>query len=221
LLALAISLPAQSPRAAAPVDLTGTWVSIVTEDWRYRMATPPKGDYPSVPLNADGKKLASAWDSAKDPAEACKNFGPGYLMRQPGRIRISWQDDNTLKLESDAGSQTRLFSFGARAGAGTLQGESRASWEFAGGRRGKDGGGSLKVVTSKAQPGHLQPNGVPFSPNAVFTEYYHRTAESNGDSWLLITILVDDPQYLTGPFQRSSHYKKVADSSGWSPSPCR
>src|SRR5580700_10529439 len=76
-----------APKAGAPVDLTGYWVSIVTEDWRYRMVTPAKGDYASVPLNAEARKIADAWDPAKDEAagEACKSYGAAGLMRVPGR----------------------------------------------------------------------------------------------------------------------------------------
>ena len=100
-------------RSAAPVDLTGQWVSVVTEDWRWRMVTPPKGDYASVPLNPEGRKAADAWDLSADNAAGnqCRAFGAAGLMRMPTRVRISWQDDNTLKLESDAGQQTRLFRF--------------------------------------------------------------------------------------------------------------
>ena len=208
---------AQSAKTVAPVDLTGTWVSVVTEDWRYRMVTAKKGDYPSIPLNAEGKKVADSWDGA----ESCKAFGAGNIMRQPGRVKISWENDTTLKVETDAGTQTRLFSFGAPSGAGTLQGESKASWDFAGGRKGKGAGGSLKVVTSKMLPGFLQSNGVPYSANAVVTEYFHRTQEANGDSWLVVTTLVEDSQYLTGPFQRSTHFKKIPDGQGWSPTTCQ
>src|ERR1700693_5592325 len=93
---------AQTDKAAAPVDLTGYYVSVVTEDWRFRMMTPAKGDYPSIPLNADGRKLADAWNPANDEAEGnqCKAYGVGGVMRMPGRIHITWQDDNTLKLET-------------------------------------------------------------------------------------------------------------------------
>ena len=41
-----------SARDRAPIDLTGYWVSYVTENWRYRMVTPAKGDYQGVQLNA-------------------------------------------------------------------------------------------------------------------------------------------------------------------------
>src|SRR5438093_3043070 len=103
--------PQRTPQEAAPIDLTGYWVSVVTEEWRWRMMTPPKGDYTSVPLNPEGRRLADMWDLAKDEAAglACKAFGVGNIMRMPGRLHISWQDDMTLKLEFDAGTQTRLL----------------------------------------------------------------------------------------------------------------
>src|SRR2546430_1421165 len=106
--------PPQTARAAAPIDLTGYWVSMVTADWRFRMMTPPKGDYTSMPLNPEGRKVADAWDPAKDEAagEQCRSYGAPALMRVPGRLHITWQDDRTLKLETDAGTQTRLFHFG-------------------------------------------------------------------------------------------------------------
>ena len=69
--------------------------------------------------------------------------------------------------------------------------------------------------------GYLQKNGVPYSGNAVLTEYFSRTLEPNGDSWLILTSIVDDPQYLTGPFIRSTHYKKLPDTNtAWEPEPC-
>src|ERR1700704_1095378 len=79
-------------KPSAPVDLTGYWVSIVTEDWRYRMVTPVKSDYPSIPLNPEGRKVADAWDPAKDEGAGnqCKSYGIGNIMRQPGRVHITW-----------------------------------------------------------------------------------------------------------------------------------
>src|SRR5690242_2434080 len=219
----------QTPKAAAPIDLTGYWVSVVTEDWRFRMMTPAKGDFPSIPLNPEGRKLALAWDPAKDEAagEACKSYGPGNLMRMPGRLHITWQDDNTLKVEADNGTQTRLFHFGRPqppAGAPDWQGFSVAQWEFAGGGRGRGGpvqGGDLKTVTTRMRPGYLQKNGVPYSADAVITEHFDLLSrEANGDQWMIVTTLVDDPQYLNQPFQRSTHFKRLADGSGWDPMPC-
>ena len=65
--------PPPTPQAAAPIDLTGYWVSVVTEDWRWRMVTPPKGDFASVPLNAEGTKVGNSWDPATDGS--CLAYG--------------------------------------------------------------------------------------------------------------------------------------------------
>ncbi len=214
----------QAPKAAAPIDLTGYWVAVVTEDWRYRMVTPAKGDYASVPLNPEGRKVADTWDPAKDEMEGnqCKSYGAPAIMRVPGRVHITWADDNTLKVEMDAGTQTRTFYFGATKGqGGDWQGISQASWDLVGGGRGRaPAGGSLKVVTTKFKAGYLRKNGVPYSENATLTEYYDITNEPNGDHWLVVTTIVDDPKYLQQPFITSTHFKKQADASGWNPTPC-
>src|SRR5579863_5387341 len=106
--------PPANPKAAAPIDLTGYWVSLVTEDWRYRMVVPAPGDYQGVPMTPAAIKVARTWDPAKEvaPADQCMAYGAPTLLRQPGRLHITWQDDNTLKMEADAGKQTRLFHFG-------------------------------------------------------------------------------------------------------------
>jgi hypothetical protein len=216
-------------RAAAPIDLTGTWVSVVTEDWRWRMRTPPKGDYASVPLNDAGTKAADAWDPARDTAagEQCRGYGAAAIMRMPGRIRISWDNDTTLKIETEAGTQTRLLNFVAPAQRSepSWQGTSIANWQIAGGgRRGGNApprGGSLRVITTNMRPGYLRKNGVPYSANARLTEYINRTNEPNGDAWLVVTTVVEDPQYLGQPFITSSNFKKEADGAKWKPSPCK
>jgi hypothetical protein len=221
--------PPPSAQAAAPIDLTGYWVSLVTEDWRWRMVTPPKGDFPSIPLNDEGRRVAGAWDAAKDAAagEQCKAYGAGAIMRVPTRLQITWDNDNTLKVETDAGTQTRLFRFAGAAnagGEGTWQGVSAATWEYGGGRRPQAGqpskGGQLKIVTTRMRPGYLQRNGVPYSANAVVTEYFNRGNEPNGDSFVIVTTIVEDPQYLNTRFARSSHFKKEPDGSKWKPAPC-
>ena len=224
--------PPRSPQVSAPIDLTGYWVALVTEDWRWRMVTAPKGDVASVPLNAEGRKVANEWDPAKDEAAGnqCKAYGAAGIMRVPTRLHITWENENTLRIDTDAGTQTRFLHFGAapqppstKAGEPEWQGASIAQWEFPGpgGRRAAPvPGGDLKVVTTHLRPGYLQKNGVPYSGNAVLTEYFHRTIEDNGDSWLIVTTIVEDPQYLTGPFLRSTHFKKEPDGSKWDPSAC-
>jgi hypothetical protein len=236
---------AATAKELAAVDLTGTYVSIVTEDWLYRMVTPAKGDYFRVPLTAEGRRVADAWDPGADEAAGaeCKAYSAPAIMRVPGRIRMSWQDANTLKIETDAGQQTRLLHFGEgeRPAPGTeagYQGYSVAAWEYAGGfipnaaprvDRGPGGnpvpaGGSLKVVTTNLKAGYLRKNGVPYSKDAELTEYFDRYAEANGDEWLTVTAVVHDPLYMNEEFTTSSHFKREAADGQpdpkWRPTPC-
>jgi hypothetical protein len=222
--------PPPPPRAAAPFDMTGYWVSIVTEDWRWRMF-PNKGDYAGVPLNAEGRKVADTWDPAKDEAagDQCKAYGAVGIMRIPGRFHITWQDDQTLKIETDAGKQTRVLHFDvAPAAAPDLQGTSKAEWEFAqpgigfaiAGGRGGQRSGSLKVTTTNLRPGYLRRNGVPVSANAKLTEYYDLIKEANGTTYLVLTSTLEDPTYLTQPMITAAHFRKQADAAGWNPTPC-
>ena len=232
--AAAASQPS-SAKARAPVDLTGYWVSLITEDWRFRMVTPPKGDVASLPVNAEGRKVADAWDSAKDGA--CDAYGAAAIMRMPGRLHMTWQDDNTLKVETDAGQQTRLLRFGPSAsppGERSWQGQSVAEW-VSGGGGGRAGFGAfggfggapgaprwapLRVVTTNLRAGWLRKNGVPYSENAVVTEYFLKLVDE-GDQWLTVTTTVEDPKYLTGSLITSSNFKREPDGAKWKPTPCK
>jgi hypothetical protein len=217
--------PPATPRAAAPIDLTGQWVAVISEDWRWRMITPPKGDIVSIPLSLQGQQTAEAWDPARDEAagEQCKAYGAPGLMRGPIRMRISWLDDNTLKLETDYGIQTRLFRFAAgagEAGARSWQGTTAAQWIVRGGGRGSQRYGTLKTVTTNLRPGYLRKNGVPYSERAVFTEYWDVHTLPSGDRLLVNTNIVEDPVYLQLPFQTAIHYKLERDTGKWDPTPC-
>jgi hypothetical protein len=223
--------PAATPKSAALADLTGTWVSLITEDWRYRQFAAPKGDYMSMPLNPAGRKTADAWDPAKDESagEQCKAYGAAGLMRLPTRLRISWQDDTTLKVESDAGTQTRLLGFnGPQGTAGSWQGVSTAAWDyprptFAGRGAGgppPTGAGAAKVVTTQMRPGYLRRNGVPYGANATMTEYFQRLDVPGGDALLLVVAEIVDPEYLATPYWTSTQFKRQSDAAGWNPTAC-
>ena len=213
-------------KASAPIDLTGYWVAFVNEDWRYRMVTPPKGDYRGVPITLEALNIVRAWDPAADEAAGrqCKSYGAGAIMRVPGRIHVTWQDDNTLKIDTDAGMQTRLFRFGPPAAPAakptTWQGNSAARWERPGGAPAAPPRGSLTVVTTNMRAGYLRKNGVPYSENATVTEYFDVAPQPDGGQLLVVTTVVDDPRYLLQPFIVSSHFKKEADASKWDPTPC-
>lgn len=243
---------AATPQSIAPIDLVGTWVSVVSEDWRWRMMTPAKGDYASLPLSDAGRKAADSWDfqASQTPENACKPFGVGNIMRMPGRLRISWQGPATLKLEFDAGTQTRLLNFvaGRTPAEPTWQGQSTAAWEIAGqsidvdrngipiapaaggrGRGNRGGGaggnaaprgGALRVTTTNFKPGFLRKNGVPYSDKASIVEYFDRISYPNGDQVLLVRTVVEDPQYLQGPFITSTHFKREPSDAKWKATPC-
>ena len=222
--------PPTTPRQGALIDLTGQWVSVITEDWRWRMVTPPKGDTASVPLNPAGRKIADGWnlDADRKRGELCKAFGPPSLIRQPGRLRIRWEGDNALLLEFDAGTQMRRLNFGsARGQAGpTLQGQSAARWFRQPQNRGIFGrgnaasGGSLEVVTTNLSPGYLRPNGVPYSGRTVVKEFFDSFTLPEDGTWLIVTTVIADPEYLTQEFVLSSQFKKETDLSKWRPRPC-
>ncbi|HXD17887.1 MAG TPA: hypothetical protein VN654_12785 [Vicinamibacterales bacterium] len=209
--------PPPAARASAPIDLTGYWVAFISEEWRYRMLMPPKGDYRGIPLTPEGTRVANTWDPAAAEPEPCKAYGAPAIMRIPGRFHIVWQDDNTLRLDTDAGTQTRLFRFNPAAAPGpaTWQGSSTARWERAG-----RGAGSLTVVTTNVRPGYLRRNGVPYSENATVTEYFDVAAHPAGGQVLIVTTVVEDPRYLQRPYIVSSHFKKEGDGAKWDPSPC-
>ncbi len=215
-----------TPRAAAPQDLTGYWVSVVTEDWRWRMVTPPKGDYISIPLSDEGRRVAFAWDPQTDGS--CRAYGAAGLMRMPTRLNITWQGDDVIKVESDAGQQTRLLQFAPKGapGARSLQGFSVAEWEPLGvAGAGRAGGPppprALKVVTTNLLEGWLRRNGIPYSDQTTLTEHWDRVAFPNGDVWLTVSQYVSDPKYLTGEYTTSMHFKREPDGSKWKPAPCR
>jgi hypothetical protein len=239
--------PPRAPRAAAPIDLTGYWVAIVTQDWRWRMVTPRKGDYQGIQITPEAAKVADAWDPAKDEAagEQCKSYGAPALMSVPGRLHITWQDDTTLKVDTDAGMQTRLLRFGnvqtpadaprPADAARTWQGVSQAQWltprpnvplQLRPADRAADApplrptGGSLQVVTRNLRAGYLRKNGVPYSENAVLTEHWDLYKRPNGEEWLTITTQVEDPQYLRNVRLTAPMFKKEPDGSKWDPTPC-
>jgi len=235
--AAAAQRAAASAQEMAPIDITGHWVSLITDDWVYRMLTPARGDYSFVPLNEAGRREADRWDPARDAAagEHCKAYGAPAIMRLPSRVEISWENDDTLRLDVDTGMQTRLFHFTTDESVGprSRQGYSRATWEFSGdvGRQLVFGTattsldrvgvtGSLKVDTSNLLPGYLRRNGVPFSQDAFMTEYYSLIAEADGNEYLVIQTFVDDPTYLREHFVRTMQFRRERNGARRAPLDC-
>lgn len=234
--------PAQevaSGRSGARADLTGTWVSIVTEDWRYRMVTPQIGDLAGVPINEQGKEYALNWRPEMDESNECRAYGAASIMHKPGRIKISWQDDATLKLEFDAGNQVRYLHFdpSVEAGEPSRQGHSIARWEAPRGQQVSPGitnvvpigqqfprtemvSNALQVITNNLIPGYLRKNGLPYSDQVQVREYYDLITIPDGSTWLIVDIIVEDPIYLEAPWVTSMNFKKESNDSKWNPEDC-
>lgn len=221
-------------QAAAPVDFTGYWESIVTdEDWVYRMVTPRPGDSAGVPLKPAGLQIMDAWDPARDTAagQQCKSYGAPTIMRVPGHLHVTWQDGQTLKIETDAGQQTRLLHFGgsdSSARQKTLQGYSVAQWEFQrpagrGAATARPIWGALKVTTTDLTAGYLRKNGIPYSEATQLQEYFDLVQEApddSGQALMVLTSVVNDPVYLFQPFVTDENFLKQPSDAGWEPSAC-
>lgn len=237
--------PPPTPKAEAPIDLTGYWVSIVTQDWLYRMVVPAKGEYMGVPINVAAKQFADAWTPAADIAagQQCKAYGAGSVMRIPERLHVSWLDDRTLRVDTDAGMQTRLLRFqpspAEASSPPSLQGLSIASWVFSVGPNGSAGDpalrgpgalpspaqikahhGSLKVVTSHVLPGYLRKNGVPYGSQMHMLEYWQEYKGPDQRDWLFIATEIDDPQYLQSAYDVTPIFRREPDGAKFSPTPC-
>jgi hypothetical protein len=214
----------RSPREAAPIDLTGVWVSVVSEDWRFRMSLAQKGDWDIIPLNPAGREAAENADVTRDE---CMAYGAAGILRIPGRLRISWEDDSTLRIDTDAGMQTRRLYFGdtePSLSTPSRQGHSSAVWQssipVADAGAHVSPGGELEVVTRGFSPGYYFKHGVPYSGDAVMTEYFARVSEDNGDEYLFVTAIVEDPVYLRTQFVRTLTFRQEQDDSNWNPMPC-
>jgi len=220
------------------VDFTGYWVSVISEDWRWRMVVPARGDYASIPIGAEGRRVADLWDPDNiGPDEACKPYGAAGIMRVPGRLHITWENESTLRIDTDAGMQTRYFHLNGQTPSEmkpTLQGYSVAQWAVPpGGTSAGSGLGAvagrtaaiaqsrtLEVKTTHMLPAYLRWNGVPYSADAALAEYYDLIERPDGNTWFVVTTVVDDPLYLDQPYVTSANFKKESDDSRWNPVPC-
>jgi hypothetical protein len=230
----------QPARDTQPVDYTGYWVSVITEDWQWRFVTPIVGDYTAVPLNSRGDEVARAWDHDADLAAGlqCMAFGAAHINRLPTRLRVDWLDGDTMRLDWDLGTQTRVVHFNGTGvpSVPSWQGFAVGQWVStrpAGGPGGGGGGGGggaeaadgerpggLKLVTTHLRPQYLRMNGVPVSENAVVTEYLDIVPAPDGQQWLIVKTIVEDPTYLSQPYIVSAHFRKEPDGANWNPTEC-
>ena len=231
----AATSPPPTARQQAPFDSTGYWVALVTEAWRFRMVVPGPGDYDEIPLSLAGKQLADQFDAAKEEAagHACEAYGAPVVMWLPTRLHISWTDDQTLRVDTDAGMQTRLLKFKPteqdRMAAPSLQGLTSAQWVIhttaAPGALRQVGPethfGYIKAVTTHLTAGYLRKNGVPYGgATTSMREYWEQHTAPGGSQWLIVTTYLTDPVYLADPYVFSPTFRKEPDGSQWHPQPC-
>jgi hypothetical protein len=230
--------PPPPAEKAAPFDSSGYWVSLITEAWHYRMIVPGPGDYDEIPLSLAGKEFADAFNAKADEAagKACEAYGAPVLLWVPTRLHISWADENTLRVETDAGMQTRLLRFKPsehdKMQPPSLQGVTTAQWVihgaggFGGGRNGGAPGagpryGYIKATTTDLLPGLLRKNGIPYGGKTTsMTEYWEQHSAPGGSQWLIVTTVLHDPVYLADPYVFSPTFRKEPDGSKWDPQPC-
>jgi len=224
--------PPPEGRIGAPADLTGTWVSIITEDWQWRMSTPLIGDFSSVPENDAAKEIAMQWRPEQDVGNECRAYGAPAIMNEPSRLRISWVDDMTLQMEIDSGMQIRTFYFDETVSpeVPSRQGYTVANWDlgrspprasgFAIGIQRGGNGRTLVAHTNNLIPGYLRKNGIPHSAEATVTEYINVIEIADGTTWLIDTVVVEDPVYLLEPWVVSRNFKKEENDSNWNPQSC-
>jgi hypothetical protein len=200
------------------VDLTGYWVSLVTEDWVERMS-------PDSPPSGVGGR-GGRGGGVPATADPCRAYGAGGSMRIPGRLYISWADDDTLQVDMDQGTQSRLFRFNAEppaTGASSLQGYSTARWLAGGGggrggRGGRGGGappawGALEVVTTQLSGGYLLTSKSNYVEGTVLTEIFAQH-DDFGQEYLTVVASLDG-----GP-TTSSTFRKEPNGDNFSPTGC-
>jgi hypothetical protein len=226
--------PASNAKAAAPFDLTGQWVSLVTRDWQFRMVVPRRGEYQGIPLNLAGKQYADAWDPKVDEkaGNQCAPYGAGVVMLVPERLRIQWQDEETLRVETDAGMQVRLLRFrpdlDATAEPASRQGQSRASWLM---HAASDSGfgppadegnfGSLKISTNHMLAGLIRKNGIAYGEHSDLTEYWDVQEDPvTKKEYLIVTASLHDPDLLRANYNYVATFEREADGFKWDPTPC-
>jgi hypothetical protein len=203
--------PPANARAAAPVDLTGYWVPFISEEWRYRMVMPLKGDYRGIPLTPEGTRVANSWNPAAPEPEPCKAYGAPAIMRIPGRLHVRLAGLRTaLRLDTDAGTQTRAVPIRTRY---TRVGPADS------GRARRTRAGSLPAAVPHQAPdryGRHDQRASRLSAAKRCAVQRRRHGDRifrrrRAPVWRPGTDrhdVVEDPQYLQRPYIVSSHFKK-------------
>jgi hypothetical protein len=131
-----------------------------------------EGDYGRVPLSPRDARWPTVGIRQADKGSGQRVQGrlaPPTSCACPGACHITWQDDATLKVEADAGTQTRTLRFASPAGRA-----SRARRALVAGQpplqRGTPPPNRSTSSPRNLRAGYLRFNGVPYSENATLTK---------------------------------------------------
>ena len=203
--ALIVAWLVLAPAAAgAQVDFSGEWRAVTNE---VDAEGPEIGDYTGLPINAEARAVAEAWDASvlSLPELQCRPHPAPYAERTPGNPANAqmrwWKEVDPATQELTAYRKRGAWMEPERTiwmdgrphppeyAPHTWQGFSTGQWQ----------GNTLVVRTTHIKEGFLRRNGVPHSDKLVMTEYFVRHG-----SYLTSNLYVEDPVYLEEPLLRNS-----------------
>jgi cyclase len=198
------------PAAAQQIDIVGNWSASRGNFEETPLRGDPGvlvGEYVGMPVNDAGRQKADAWMPTWHSLLEWQGrpHPVTYAMRAPTPNFRLGTIINPRTQEIIAYTITNLFGRADRTiwmdgrprptiyDEHKWQGFSLGEWLP---------GGVLKVTTTHIKHSFMQRNGLPISPYATMTEFYSRHGE-----YLSLTIMVDDPVYLTETFTRSATFR--------------
>ena len=158
---------------------------------------------PPPPFNDVGAALQAGFDALNDPAFAeCADHGLVRQAMSGHPLRIT-QNDDRLVFEYEQGAATRVIHLDGRgpaSGEHTDYGHHVARYE-----------GDALVIESTQLLGRLTgTRGNGLSDSSSVTETYRRADSPELGAVLEMTLVVNDPEHLTGPWQMSSRKNHAA-----------
>lgn len=193
-----------SAPAYAQVDFSGEWAPRFHEDQPERVPGPELGDYLGLPINAAARLRADSWDASMMtlPEWQCRPHSADYIWRGPSNLKIR-KEENPLTREVVAYHAEWLRSIDNPIYVdGRPHPPEDALHSWGGFATGKWEGDMLTITVTHLKEGYLRRNGLPRSDKATLTEHWVR----HGD-FLTVTVIVNDPVYLTEPFIRTTDYQ--------------
>jgi hypothetical protein len=207
-----LALAATAACAFAQVDITGVWNPQYHEDQPERIPGPELVDYLGLPINAQARQWALAWnpDRLGLQEHQCQVHTAAYIYRGPLQLRI-WEerDPQTQELIAirqyiSTYEQNRTIYMDGRPhpppyAKHTWMGFSTGQWN----------GNILTVTTTHIKQGWHRRNGLPSSDQITLIDHFivH-------DNSLTHVSVVSDPVYLEEPLVKSEDYVKSGNTGG-------